>query len=132
MNCFYHPSSTAVGTCKSCGKGLCLTCAIDLGKGLACRNRCEDEVRALINLIDSNVSRVKFSGELIDSAKRNRYVGAAFYIVFGLLFLGFVAYQYSQRPMQQPDYLLIGMGILFTLFGLFTLRNAIRIASRSK
>jgi hypothetical protein len=45
MKCFYHHDQDAVGECKSCGKGLCPACAVDLGKGLACRQRCEDNVR---------------------------------------------------------------------------------------
>jgi len=48
MNCFYHPNQEAIGTCKSCGKGLCAACATDLGKGLACRNRCEADAQAMI------------------------------------------------------------------------------------
>ena len=55
MRCFYHQDKEAVGTCKSCRKGVCIDCAVDLGKGLACRSRCEDTARALIALIDRNI-----------------------------------------------------------------------------
>lgn len=48
MNCFYHPTAVAVGTCKSCNKGLCRECAVDLGKGLACKGRCEEDVKAVM------------------------------------------------------------------------------------
>jgi hypothetical protein len=58
MNCFYHQDRQAVGTCKLCGKGVCAECAVDLGKGLACRNRCEDTAKALIQLIDRNLQLV--------------------------------------------------------------------------
>lgn len=55
MRCFYHQGTDAVGTCKSCGKGLCVECAVDLGKGLACRGRCEESARAIIQLVDRNI-----------------------------------------------------------------------------
>ncbi|MBP7275989.1 MAG: hypothetical protein KBA51_07280, partial [Kiritimatiellae bacterium] len=35
MKCFNHEDRDAVGTCKSCGKGVCRECAVDMGKGLA-------------------------------------------------------------------------------------------------
>ena len=55
MRCFYHQDKEAVGTCKSCGKGVCFECAVDLDKGLACRGRCEEIARAIIEIIDRNV-----------------------------------------------------------------------------
>src|SRR4051794_41083631 len=55
MRCFYHQDKDAVGSCKSCGKGLCAECAVDLGKGLACRGRCEETARAIIELVDRNI-----------------------------------------------------------------------------
>jgi len=55
MRCFYHQDKDAVGSCKSCGKGLCQECAVDLTKGLACRGRCEPDVQAIIQLIDRNI-----------------------------------------------------------------------------
>src|SRR5205085_6067746 len=37
------------------GKGVCVECAVDLGKGLACRSRCEESARAIIQLVDRNI-----------------------------------------------------------------------------
>ena len=44
MNCFNDSTTPAVGSCKSCHKGLCQDCATDTGKGLACRDTCETDV----------------------------------------------------------------------------------------
>ena len=55
MRCFSHQDKEAVGICKSCGKGVCSECAIDLGKGLACRGRCEESARAVIQFVDRNI-----------------------------------------------------------------------------
>ncbi len=54
MHCFCHQSVEAVGACKNCGRGLCPTCAVDVDNGLACRARCEEEVRSLNRVIARN------------------------------------------------------------------------------
>jgi len=71
MRCFYHQDREAIGCCKSCGKGLCPECAVDLGKGLACRGRCEADVVAVIQLVDQNV---RWTGEMQSIMNRNRSV----------------------------------------------------------
>jgi heme exporter protein D len=48
MKCFTHTDVDAVGVCRSCGKGVCKACAVDLGQGIACANSCEVNVRDLI------------------------------------------------------------------------------------
>lgn len=54
MKCFNHQEAEAVAICKNCGKGLCHDCAVDLTDGVACKNRCEDKVKEIIQLIDKN------------------------------------------------------------------------------
>jgi hypothetical protein len=54
MRCYYHPTVEAVAGCKNCSRGLCMECAVDVGNGLACRARCETEVRALNEIIQRN------------------------------------------------------------------------------
>jgi len=41
VRCYNHPERDAVGSCKSCCKGLCTECAVDLGHGLSCRGEHE-------------------------------------------------------------------------------------------
>ncbi|OQC67464.1 MAG: hypothetical protein BWX48_00702 [Verrucomicrobia bacterium ADurb.Bin006] len=67
MRCFYHQDKEAIGTCKSCGKGLCPECAVDLTKGLACRGHCEDHVRAVIELVDRNITLQPTAARLIQA-----------------------------------------------------------------
>ena len=47
MKCYYHNERDAVASCKSCNRGLCPDCAVEVGNGLACRNRCENQVEAI-------------------------------------------------------------------------------------
>src|SRR2546427_2740465 len=49
MKCFNHPLIDAVAICKNCQRGLCLECGADLGDGLACKNQCEAQVKALVS-----------------------------------------------------------------------------------
>jgi len=50
MKCFYHPTSDAIGICKFCGKGVCVECAVEVDRSLACRGRCEDDVGSINDL----------------------------------------------------------------------------------
>jgi hypothetical protein len=54
MICFHHADRPAVGVCKNCGRGLCRSCAVDVGNGLACPGACEEEARALNRVIARN------------------------------------------------------------------------------
>jgi hypothetical protein len=65
LRCFYHPEAEAIGVCRNCGKGLCGGCAVDLGDGLACRDRCEAKAQALINY--SNASLAWRSNSLVSA-----------------------------------------------------------------
>ena len=115
MKCFNHVSADAIGTCKSCGKGLCRECFTDLGKGLACRSRCEEDVRSLIEVIDRNV---RYSSESIALVRSTRqtfgFVGALF-LASGALALGLGLW--SDTPMN----LLTIVGVFLAAFGLFYL-----------
>jgi Flp pilus assembly protein TadB len=77
MRCYYHHDLDAVGTCKNCGRGLCPGCAVDVNNGLACRGRCEEEVRSLNRVISRNKTAFeKTSGAYVRVACFYAAVGA--------------------------------------------------------
>jgi hypothetical protein len=80
MECYTHAGAVAVGACKSCGKGLCRACAVDVGNGLACPGACEQEVRALNQIVQRNKTAHHKAGHAYAQI-------ALFYIVAGTLFL---------------------------------------------
>jgi hypothetical protein len=90
MHCYYHQDREAVGGCKSCGKGLCAECAVDLGKGLACRGRCEADAQAVIDLVQRNIALAptytKMRESMRESTKTTRYSTAIFNLVIGAVF----------------------------------------------
>src|SRR6185295_5213953 len=126
MKCFYNPTKDAIGTCKSCGKGLSVGYAVDLAKGLACRNRCEDDVRDLIELVERNIRIAGISERIILKSKSSGFANAIFIIAAGLLF---TVYGYQS----DKNLLLAGLGTLFLTYGVFTLLNrAATSRTRSK
>ena len=82
MHCFNHPDNVAVGLCKCCSRGLCADCAADLGHGLACRDRHEQQVEAMNMIIEQ-------SARIYSSAPKNILIGPIFFLFMGLLFAGF-------------------------------------------
>jgi hypothetical protein len=87
MRCFYHEDKEAVGTCKSCGRGLCRECAVALPKSLACRGRCEADAQALTQLIDRNIQISGTSLRLARTGRNSRVVIGIFHVAIGVVFL---------------------------------------------
>jgi hypothetical protein len=80
MRCFYHRDVEAVGNCKNCARGLCGACASEVENGLACRNRCEEEVRALNRIVARNKTA-------FERASATYLRTALFYVLLGVVFL---------------------------------------------
>jgi hypothetical protein len=80
MKCFNHPESDAVGICKNCSKGICHECAVDIGKGIACKDTCVDDVKAINALIQNN--RKTYS-----SMKPRSFIFPIFFMIIGLIFM---------------------------------------------
>jgi len=123
MRCYYHQDRESVGACKSCGKGLCPDCAVDLAKGLACRDRCEADVRAVISLIDRNIALAPATARLMESARRTRGSTAAFQIITGAVFIG-----WGLQDPERFNFITI-LGACFLGYGLylaFQVRRSIR------
>ena len=121
MKCFYHHDEEAVGSCKSCGKGVCPACLVDLGKGLACRQRCEDDVRALIALIDNSLQMGAKSPGILRSNRQMALGSAGFTCAVGTAFL---AWGLLSNPINA---LLAVLGGLFLVYGFTSLGRALRM-----
>jgi ATP-dependent protease ClpP protease subunit len=82
MNCFNHQNKESVGICKSCNKALCSDCAVDTGTGLACRGKCEKDLKAIAELIEFNKDNVKKIKKVRNTAQIIIFIA----IVFGGIF----------------------------------------------
>jgi len=120
VNCFYHRTVPAVGTCKSCGKGLCPDCAVDLGKGLACAGHCEAEVRAVIQMTEYSIA-------MTDSRKANMrgyQLGSGYlYVAIGIIFIGVSAVVHDAVTL----IFLLPMGVIFLAYGAYVVRQMLRL-----
>ena len=76
MECFYHPGASEAGSCRACLKGLCRRCAIEIEGGLACPERCEPMVRALVASLQQSLRFQNVSIGILRSA-RGLWIGLA-------------------------------------------------------
>ena len=121
MKCFYDTTQDAVGACKSCGRGLSHDHLSDLGKGLACKGRCEDDVRSLIALLDRSISGSAATNQILKRNSLTGYASGIFLSVVGLLF----TFTGLREPMDFTLYL----GLAFLVYGLWTLIRTFRYAA---
>ena len=107
MKCYIHQEIDSVGICKSCQKAVCISCAIDTGKGIACSKECENDVYDLNAIIDK--SKRIYS---IGTSSKLPPTGIIMYFIFTLLFISWGIYNSMNR--ERIDYftLLMGAGFL--------------------
>ena|ERR1700677_3169789 len=127
MNCFYHPTTVAVGLCKSCSKGICTECAVDMGKGLACKGRCEQDVTNVISLIDQGVNQRPMQAKLMGRARANSLILAGMPISLGLVFLGGGIYDFITEGFGFLSLFLLPLGLIFLGYGCFTIIRALTL-----
>lgn len=119
MKCFYDPTQDAVGACKSCGRGLSHEHLTEMDKGLACRGRCEEDVRSLITVIDRNVSSSAATNRILKGSSTAGYGSGVFLTVMGIVF-GFTGLR--EAHLDFTFYL----GAAFIVYGIWTLVRAYR------
>lgn len=113
MKCYLHKNKDAVGTCKACSKGVCEDCCLDVGNGLACKDTCGDEVKAMNELIarSKQLYAIGTQGKVFSS-------GVIMYFLFAALFGGWGLY--SSFATAQPDVFPILMGLGMLAIGIVT------------
>jgi hypothetical protein len=126
MKCFSHPDQFSVGICKSCQKGVCTSCAVDLGKGLACRGTCEEDVRLLVHLIEANMRISPISTKAMLGHGTTLLWTAAMSIVMGSLF---AAWSVRFDP---PVHTLTAIGLMLVLWGIVQAFQAFRVRSAGR
>lgn len=120
MNCFWHQSDPAVGTCKSCGRGLCAGCSAEVDGGLACRDRCEKDVAAITDLIRTNIVAARDSQRSLRGSRRVMMAIGVFIVLFGVLFI------WVSTLGESLIWALLVLGVLIASFGVFQFSRALR------
>ncbi len=80
MHCFNHQDQVAVGSCKACAKGLCSSCAVDLGHGLSCKGHHEEIVESYNSILNFNKKAASFT-------PKNIYLSPIFMVALGSVLL---------------------------------------------
>ena len=111
MNCYNHQDRPAVGICKNCNKGLCRDCAVDVGNGLACKDSCEEEVRAINDMTERGKTAYHKASK---AHNRNAIIYGLMGSVF--LFWGILVAAFSDDA--TAAFFLIPFGVIF-LIGTF-------------
>jgi hypothetical protein len=114
MKCYNHTDIDAVGICKNCNKGVCISCAIDVGNGIACSETCANEVKQINVLIERNKNAYQ---KIADGYLRNTsmYLGLA--IIFILI------WNFDGRQ----EFFLIVFGVACLLIGILTYMRGRRL-----
>lgn len=126
MNCFNHPTAVAVGVCRSCFRGLCPECAVAVGRSLACRDACEQDVRELQELVASNVAMRGVASHLVGGSRSQLVAAAVFMLALALAFVTFGILDTRLRSFLLP------MGLLFSAYAIYQVVRAVRISRVSK
>ncbi len=121
MRCYYHAEVPAVGICKSCAKGLCVNCQVDLGHGLACKDRCEEEVRLIHGVTDQAIRQMPVTHSLLASTKLYTLLTGSFFVLMGV---GMITFDQLKAP--NPGFLTM-MGALMASYGLTHLVRGLRL-----
>jgi hypothetical protein len=111
MNCFRHRNVVAIALCRSCGKGLCEECAIEVPNGVACKNSCEERVAFINKMLDANREVMRVSNTQSRSHALltvvMAFVFAVFAVAAGFNDLGFIAAFFGVAAV-----VLLGYGVL--------------------
>jgi len=122
MNCYEHPDRPAVGICKNCQKGLCADCAADVGDGLACKDRCEQAVRD----INEIVRRSKTAYQKVGMAHRGM---ATFLALLAFIMAGFALFFFALTDSPFFAVYFAVFAVAFALGAFISVRSGRRIES---
>jgi len=118
--------------CKSCQRALCLNCVAEVGKSLACKDRCESDVKSLDEMLKRSMELTNspdfkqlsaLSSTTLASSRVALTTADLFNIVLGAIFLGYSAYD--------PNTFIALLGAAFVAFGVFGVVRA-KLASRKE
>jgi hypothetical protein len=116
MNCFRHSDRVAVGVCKSCGKGVCLECAVSRTNGIACKGECEERVDLLNRILDNNA-------RTLSAARYQTRSQGLLSLAFGIIFLIFAgAWALQEGNVLLSSFFACG-GVLLVITGIVRLNR---------
>jgi len=122
MNCFTHEGTAAIAVCGKCSKGICRSCAIDVGFSLVCSELCAVRAR------DSESLQAAFQRS---GTKSKIPLAVVMFGLSGAIFLCFGLFNFvSAQRTAWFNIILGGAFIVFALLSYQRNRSFWRSASR--
>jgi hypothetical protein len=115
MHCYYHDDAADVAVGRSCGKGLCHACGVDVDRGVACAG-CEEDARQLIAYLQSHIKLRAAGAKIIGRSRATAITQGSFIILVGI---GIAAMMYHPDSGFNAR---TALGALSVLYGLFLIR----------
>ena len=112
MKCYYSPTDDAVGICKACGKGLSPNYLVEFKFGLACKDRCEEQVTKLSEMISGSLEMQKPTHDILKKSGKSM-IGLGLF----LLLLGGVFLWQGLGSEGYVDIFSVASGSIFAIFG---------------
>ena len=91
---------------------------MDLGKGLACRGRCEEDVKAINALLERGMNSSARTAQILQESRKTRLGSAVFMLACGAVFLAMGLSNEDQFSFMTM------LGGCFMAYGLFSLWSA--------
>lgn len=84
MNCYIHHEKHSVGICRSCGRGLCPDCVVEVDDSLSCAGRCEEQVRTMSLIVKRDSQHMASSDTILRSTGVFTAIVGAIMTIFGI------------------------------------------------
>lgn len=127
MRCYQHGDGEAVGCCRSCGRGVCRTCAREGEEGLTCSDRCQELARANHQM---TLRALKIYG--IGERPRRITPVVVAWILPGAVFAGFAAFSsWRAGRIDAADAFALTLGTVMLVGGLWMYAQGQRINAPS-
>ncbi len=125
MTCYNHHDRQSVGICKACGRAVCPDCIVEVGESIACKGRCEDQIRLIDTMIRDNIRNMPYVNRVVQSSQSSKFVLPVLLLGSGLLCCVWAIYDYRQSG---KIGLLFTTGIILMIYGLPRLISAIHVS----
>lgn len=117
MKCYNHPDIDAVGMCKACNKGVCITCAQDENSGIACSKDCASKTEL------TKLSKLPTNNNIVFSVSQK--VIKSYVMIFSGLFL---VINGLHQPYGHTPFIITG--IIFFFLGAYSLNSGFFLRSK--
>src|SRR5688572_9671642 len=113
MECFRHENIIAVGSCKTCGRAVCRSCARDSSYAVTCSPECEKDATDM-HAMNNKAKRIYG----LDDAKKTFPMAVMMWGLFAVMFGGFGIFTTLTKG--RPEWFLLIFGAVCLFLAIVT------------